>query len=172
MNWFKALKTWLRRWSGAEAETVAARVECQNLKAELAREQDKHADTRGLLGETIARADYERQKAQAEAMRPFPVVDGDKLPAWTDHEAQAWAGFLKTHTGQLLQQQANFYEQAANRGAILRTEGAENNTGFARGWHKATAYFFQGLSAPVPPQEDTDEHSSTGVAGLRERHTP
>lgn len=106
--------------------------------------------------------------------QPFPVVDGEE-EAWSVAHQEAWLQFLKkTEAGQVLLAKVNFQEQAMNRSAVLRTEGAENNTGFARGWHAASQYFFKALpiSADVRPQQDEDTDSGAGAAHLRERLAP
>lgn len=111
--------------------------------------------------------------ANAEACLEFPVVEHDE-PKWTPDDGDTWRHFLATNgAGQKLQSLANYHEQACNRNAILRKEGAENNTGFARGWHMATAYFFKTLSAEVRPEQDpNDTQQGDSASQLRERVAP
>ena len=104
--------------------------------------------------------------------QPFPVVDDFGVLPWEQADVNEWKRFLATPSGQRVQRAANFHEQAVNRDAVLRMANAENNTGFARGWHAATVYFFQTLSANVPPSTDDDSQGSTGAASLAERHAP
>jgi hypothetical protein len=104
--------------------------------------------------------------------QPFPVVEDFGALAWEQADVNEWKRFLATPSGQRMQRAANFHEQAVNRDAVLRMANAENNTGFARGWHAATVYFFQTLSANVPPSTDDDSQGSTGAASLAERHAP
>lgn len=116
----------------------------------------------------------ETERLRKELVNRFPVVTAEE-EAWTVAHQEAWLQFLKkTEAGQVLLAKVNFQEQAMNRSAVLRTEGAENNTGFARGWHAASQYFFKALpiSADVRPQQDEDTDSGAGAAHLRERLAP
>ena len=112
-----------------------------------------------------------RERLRA-ASQPFPVVEDFGALLWEQADVNEWKRFLATPSGQRVQRAANFHEQAVNRDAVLRMSNAENNTGFARGWHAATVYFFQTLSANVPPSTDDDSQGSTGAASLAERHAP
>lgn len=112
-----------------------------------------------------------RSRLRAVPQR-FPVVDDFGALPWEQADVNEWKRFLTTQAGQRMQRAANFHEQATNRDAVLRTANAENSIGFARGWHAATVYFFQTLSANVPPSTDDDSPGSTGAASLAERHAP
>lgn len=139
-------------------------------------------DTKNLIDQAL---EYQRLRDENRALRAerdilrarlrtqqFPVVDEFSELQWEQTDVNEWKRFLATPSGQRVQRAANFHEQAVNRDAVLRLANAENNTGFARGWHAATVYFFQTLSANVPPSTDDDSQGSTGAASLAERHAP
>lgn len=111
-------------------------------------------------------------KQLRSVQEPFHVVYGD-APKWRREDADFWRAFLASEPGCALQAQANFHEQAANRAAVMRTDGDANafanNTGFARGWHEATRYFFHTLSADIRPEQDDATEPGDEAGRLRER---
>lgn len=155
------LRGLLCRWAGADREIVALKTDVANLKAELAAISTSRDAYRSGTFRLLAK------------LQPFRVVDAENPPPWSAGDAEEWTKFQRTGTGQRLLGSANFYEQATNRAAVSRLSGAENNTGYARGWSEATRYFFHKLlSADIQPQSDDDTVPSTGAAGTRERYAP
>lgn len=116
-----------------------------------------------------------RKDAELKAAKQpsFVTEYADEIPKWEPVFAEAWRIFLANNpAGQALQRQANFHEQQTNRAAVVRSMsgGADQNVGYARGWHDATEYFFKTLSATVPAAtEDQATQPPHDAAALRER---
>lgn len=182
----KRLVTWLKtllvangaKQAGAEPEPQAgAEPEpfwLHNAAIKIAEERSEAAEKRAEDYRALSvKAAMDLSTLEQKLRRDFPTVEHDD-PKWTADDSETWAHFLATNgVGQKLQALANYHEQATNRSVILRLEGAENNTGFARGWHMATAYFFKTLSAEVRPQQDqNDTQQGDDASRLRERVAP
>lgn len=142
-----------------ENEAVALRLKLESAQSEL---------------DTFKRGFAAMQEAtlkQVQQLRPqWRTEFSDDAPKWEREHAEAWKVFLAQNTaGRTLQRVANFMEQQTNRSAVHRTSGAEQNTGYARGWHDATNYFFRQLSADPKPQSGTDTQATNEADALRER---
>lgn len=148
-----------------QEELTEARKANEEAQAKLGRISKQLQDSR----ETVAILQDELLAAKLQERPPFETEFADEAPQLSHELRDIWRHFLATNeAGKVLQRMANFYEQAQNRSAVLRTEGAERNAGFAHGWHAATMFFFRTLSADVRPQQDTDTQAS-GADALRER---
>lgn len=149
----------IKRWWGEKREL---RHKLQGAGYKLQESNAERARLIGVVG---------RLEKQLEAMRPPVAVEYlDAEPEWTVEHAQAWNHFLTTtEAGLALRRLANWSEQGANRQVLgASTADAVRAVGEARGWHKATVYFFHSLSAKGRPQQSPDEQASDADA-LRER---
>jgi len=103
---------------------------------------------------------------------PFATIETAEPPAWEDTDAVALRNFLKTPAGEKLRAIAMHAEQACNRQAVLGGPPFEQRAGYAQGWHRATAYFFDTLTADVRPKQDDDTEEGAEASPLRERLAP
>ncbi len=166
----KAFHKWLRQWRKAEEGDLKAQLDSMTSRAITA----ESVVFSLKLDLQQANQDAATQRALIEDMRRKIVPVETEQPFWEDADRAVWAEFLRSATGQKLQAKANFHEQATNRTAVMLQGNAENATGYARGWHMATKYFFASLKnlADVRPEQDTTTEQQPGAAALRERLAP
>lgn len=166
----------------AEERMTSSRLQQELLKTarqlELARHELATEQRR-----VISAVERARQDAAAEVVKlrerlevleavvkaPVAVEFADAEPAWLPDYEDGWRHFLtSTEAGAALMRQANWAEQGCNRRAIGASGAAEGAIGEARGWHRATQYFFHTLSAKLRPQQQQDTQAPEADA-LRER---
>lgn len=195
-KWWNNLVRWLarheiaeltRRVNVSEGALSTAQFAYKQAREELGKTQAAHADLSKRCDQYAAaliKAEEEREVVKATledltaafdvkikqlAKPAFEIEFAEEAPQMNRDLRGVWRQFLNSNeAGRTLKRLANYYEQAQNRMAVLRTGEEARKAGFAHGWHACTRYFFNDLSVDVLPQTDNDTPASEADA-LRER---